>query len=62
MFSDYHVHSSFSFDSEESPRAIVEKAIALWHETDLFLLTIRTLIGQLKGNRLILIFPNILKL
>ena len=29
MFSDYHVHSSFSFDSEESPRAIVEKAIAL---------------------------------
>ena len=29
MFSDYHVHSSFSFDSEESPRVIVEKAIAL---------------------------------
>lgn len=29
MFSDYHVHSSFSFDSEESPRAIVEEAIAL---------------------------------
>ncbi|MFQ9213454.1 histidinol-phosphatase HisJ family protein [Eubacterium ventriosum] len=29
MFSDYHVHSIFSFDSEESPMAIVEKAIAL---------------------------------
>lgn len=29
MFSDYHVHSKFSFDSEESPRAIVQKAISL---------------------------------
>lgn len=29
MFSDYHVHSNFSFDSEESPKNIVEKAISL---------------------------------
>lgn len=60
MFSDYHVHSSFSFDSEESPRAIVEKAIALGMKQICFT-DHQDFNGQLRGNRLILIFPNILK-
>lgn len=29
MFSDYHVHSSFSFDSHENPKNIIERAITL---------------------------------
>ena len=29
MYSDYHVHSCFSFDSEEKPETIIERAISL---------------------------------
>ncbi len=29
MFSDYHVHSSFSFDSDESPENIIKQALQL---------------------------------
>lgn len=61
MFSDYHVHSSFSFDSEESPRAIVEKAIALGMKQICFT-DHQDFNWPIEGNRLILIFPNILKL
>ncbi len=60
MFSDYHVHSSFTFDSEESPRAIVEKAIALGMKQICFT-DHQDFNWPIKGNRLILIFPNILK-
>ena len=29
MYSDYHVHSSFSFDSEETLDNIIKKAVSL---------------------------------